>query len=274
MAWTNACDGTTGSDDRTGYFSVVQLTNQCVATIPTPRSRTTIGVGEEVVLTLQGGPSDTTWDLAGGGTLEFLASGGAAVKFTAPGTKSTCVITAILPDCSVACSPITFDVIQPSGLQFATYMKCYHTKDVVSAGFKASVTILPTSVSFIHIRVKEGGDVAATTWGWFDSNNPGHHIGDSEWDDWGSLNAYNVFTHDKCHGSAPGATASSGGWEWKNIPWYYIMENDAANDPNADAGHYISSVTQKFSFDSTSATMEKGAANATSKHTDDTLNCN
>ena len=71
-------------------FNAIQITNQCVATTPTNRARTTIGVGEEVNLWLVGPPSGTyTWSTSAG---SVSPTTGAATTLTAPSNAATATV--------------------------------------------------------------------------------------------------------------------------------------------------------------------------------------
>ena len=126
------------------------ITSDTVVTVPANRSRTTIGVGEDVSLTVSPGPA--TWSVGGEGVLS--SDSGTSVTFRAGRNAGTVVITAVGAGCS--CS-ITFTVIAPSavfmGRQPNTAVK--HTNGRPDCGFLGQFFLRPDTVSFINVEVRE-----------------------------------------------------------------------------------------------------------------------
>jgi hypothetical protein len=126
------------------------ITSQTVVTVPADRSRTTIGVGEDVWLTVSPGPA--TWSVDGEGV--FSSDSGTSVTFRAGRNAGTVVITAVGAGCSC---PITFTVIAPSsvsmGRQPDTPIK--HTNGRPDCGFLGQLLLQPDTVSFINLEVRE-----------------------------------------------------------------------------------------------------------------------
>lgn len=131
-------------------FNVIQITNQCVATTPTDQARTTVGVCEDVNVSVVGNPScPITWTLSGGGVIN--PTNGTSTTFSAPDAQSTCIVTANFT--GGACNQ-TFGVAPPSGVRFVKLGE-KHTQGQLDAGFHAQCIILDTSVSFYNIEISE-----------------------------------------------------------------------------------------------------------------------
>lgn len=128
------------------------ITSETVAVSPPDRTRTKIGVGERVTLTVSGGSA--TWSVGAGGTL--LTTTGSSVVFAAGDQKASVVVTATTSAC--ACS-ITFQVIPPTSfLMEPVSKKRKHSRGRPDCGFKANMFLLPSDVSFQWIQVRELDD--------------------------------------------------------------------------------------------------------------------
>lgn len=150
------------------------ITSQTVATSPGGRTRTTIGVGEEVDLTFSLG--STTWSTTAG-TLTFVAGNpGPIVRFTAPDTAQFVTVTAgTAPTASI----ILFTVLAPTSIamdrQPGTGVQ--HTLNRPDSGIQTRVFLGPDSVNFYRVIYHEL-DVAGTGTGVFSCNpSAGGHCG-------------------------------------------------------------------------------------------------
>jgi hypothetical protein len=124
------------------------ITSQTVATSPGGRTRTTIGVGEEVDLTFSLGSA--TWATTAG-TLTFIAGNpGPLVRFTAPDTAQFVTVTA-------GAASILFTVLAPTSVamdrQPGTGVK--HRVNQPDSGIQTRVFIGPDSVNFGRVRYRE-----------------------------------------------------------------------------------------------------------------------
>ena len=124
------------------------IASQTVAVSPGGRTRTTIGVGEEVDLTFSLG--STTWATTAG-TLIFIAGNpGPLVRFTAPDTAQFVTVTA-------GAASILFTVLAPTSVvmdrQPGTGVK--HTVNRPNSGIQTRVFIGPDSVNFYNVRYRE-----------------------------------------------------------------------------------------------------------------------
>ncbi len=137
------------------------ITSQTRATSPANRTRRTIGIGEDVDLTVSPGPA--TWNIASGsGTIS--AASGTTVTLTAPDRATTVTIQATGAGCT--CS-ITFEVIEPTGLLFEKASNFKHTIRRPDCGYLAKVYVQPDTVSFHNIEIRELNSAAALT-GFYD----------------------------------------------------------------------------------------------------------
>ncbi len=143
----------------------IQLVSQTFATSPTDRTRTKVGVGEEVDITVVPA-KNVTWKLTGQGKISTKS--GSKTTFTAHERASTATITATAPDGGTA--SITFNVIEPSDWTMkrrqGTNLK--HTNGVPDNGFQATVFVHPNDVNFYRVQIREL-DSTAVTFGCFDA---------------------------------------------------------------------------------------------------------
>lgn len=149
------------------------LTSQTVATSPSNRARTRIGVGEEVTLTVTGNPA--TWSKSGDGTLSPNSGTQASVTFTAGESAGSVTITATGSGCSCSNS-ITFTVVEPSSWKMkrksGTNLK--HTNGRPDCGWTGSMYIQPTDVNFYRVETREMDSQAVTTGSYGVFNNVWH----------------------------------------------------------------------------------------------------
>jgi hypothetical protein len=122
-----------------------KLTSKTVAPAPGPRTRTTIGVGEEVTLTHS--PGSVAWSTTGG---TLSAAAGKAATLTAPDTAQTVTVTG-------GTLTLAFTVIAPSGVHMDRYLhtKIKHTKDRPDSGIQTQFYLLPDTVNFYNVQFHE-----------------------------------------------------------------------------------------------------------------------
>lgn len=121
------------------------ITNETVATDPGPRTRTTIGVGEEVTLTSAAGT--TKWKTTAG---TLSAASGVSVTVTAPDTPQDVTVTA-------GKAQITFSVIAPTDVLMERYPDTgiSHTKDRPDVGMLTTAFLRPDTVNFYNVKHRE-----------------------------------------------------------------------------------------------------------------------
>jgi type VI secretion system secreted protein VgrG len=134
------------------------IVSETVATSPGSRSRTKIGVGEEVVLTYTGGTA--TWTVSGGGTL--IPTSGPVVTFRAGERASSSTITATGAPGTVS---LAFEVVEPSSflMEQAAGTRVKHTSGRPDCGFLATLFLQPPDVSFENVEVREQNSASAAT---------------------------------------------------------------------------------------------------------------
>jgi hypothetical protein len=145
------------------------LTTETVATQPSNRARTKIGVGEEVELTVSGGSA--TWSVSAGGRLS--GTSGASVTFTAGDRAASATITAQTPTSTCA---ITFTIVEPSGVSMTRYpgTGIKHTINRPNVGIQTAIYFLPDDVCFYRLEYHEVDVPCACTGVYTPFNGVGH----------------------------------------------------------------------------------------------------
>jgi hypothetical protein len=156
------------------------ITSMTTASVPADKARTKIGIGEEVILTVDNGPA--TWSiLSGGGKLDPAA--GTMVIYKAGDKAGSAIIKADGPGCSCT---IEFTVVAPASLTIEQKdgTGIHHTPNQPDCGFLGQPYVQPDDVSFINIDVREMNS-ACSAEGYFKPFNGQNHMpGDvaaSEW---------------------------------------------------------------------------------------------
>ena len=138
------------------------ITSEAYKYSPSDRIRTTLGIGEDVKLTLVP-DHKATWTISGGGKIDNgneAVPGKSSVKFTAPDDASSpgspIKIKAICDDDGEE-AEISFTVLAPSGVDFDPVGTTYKTKTPKNLGIRltADVYILPSGVNFEKVKIKE-----------------------------------------------------------------------------------------------------------------------
>jgi hypothetical protein len=149
------------------------LTTQTVATIPSNRARTKLGVGEQTTLKLTPPPNcPVTWALtAGNGSLN---PSGSTATFTAHDRESTATVRATVNGIQRS---VTYTVVEPTHetavkhhdhTDCGTPPFCFQPSEVGSGMFIQPVTLHPTDVSFYRVQVKEVSGFATNRLGYFE----------------------------------------------------------------------------------------------------------
>lgn len=121
------------------------ITSETVAPTPGVRTRTTIGVGEEVNLTHA--PGAAAWATRAG---TLTPADGVTVKLTAPDTAQKVTVTA-------GSASIVFDVIAPNDVHMDPFpgTGIKHAKDHADSGIETLPFLLPDSVNFYNVTYRE-----------------------------------------------------------------------------------------------------------------------
>lgn len=235
---------------------------------PGSRTRTTIGVGEEVFLEYTHG--STTWATTGG---VLSSTTGEKVRLDAPDTAGTVTVTA------GTAPPLSFTVIAPSGIAMTRRGGMKHNKNVPDSGIRLRPHLAPDTVNFYRITYHEM-DVPATIATGHYSCNPGKngHCGKGG----GNVPCNNIDATNKVvsgqgtevkgddcafSGSCPGNPLTPGR-VGVTIPHEYKV-----NGPSGGAFHAFPSVFQVHTLepDAITLTTSKGGATGTIKVTDNTV---
>ena len=121
------------------------ITSQTVADEPGARTRTTIGVGEEVNLAFSAG--NTHWVTTAG---KLSSARGPATTLTAPDTAGQVTVTA-------GTATITFTVVAPNILYMQTFpgIGVSHTRGRPDSGIQTTSFLGPDTVNFYNIKYRE-----------------------------------------------------------------------------------------------------------------------
>ena len=194
----------------------VSSTRHSALTNPDPH-RTTIGVGEEVDLSfmpLTPSSSTVSWETTSG-LLDL--SNGPNNKLIAPDTDDSSKVTAKVTDTSgrsVSIHFLPFKIVPPRDVNFIKNGGDKHVNGDTSAGFSAIVQILPTSVSFYAIKIREDAvDASDASDGWAEMKP--HKMGA-----WKILDDNNIAGIDRIASRKSGVVP--GGYTWA-IPMRYTV---------------------------------------------------
>lgn len=128
---------------------------------PVDRTRTKVGVGEEVKITVTGNPA--TWEISGGGSISPSTGTQSSVTFTADKVAGSATITATGSGCGCV-NTITFTVVEPS--DFTMRRKgatLEHKNPRPDCGWTGLVYVHPNDVNFYRVRIREMDSQAVTT---------------------------------------------------------------------------------------------------------------
>lgn len=253
------CDNTTAPCPA----CTLRLESLAVATSPVDRTRTQIGVGEDVRLTALGGQGGVDWSVVGKSKLS--ATSGTAVTLTAHDRAETVTVQA--RDEAGCVASIQFTIIEPTGvlMERAPGAGIFHTNGVPSVGMKLSIYIQPDSVSFENIEICED-DCKAEATGYLATLNGLRHAGHGA-GNWVTVSGPDagkgsiVDGTDRAEMTAPfGTPYADGRFHWP-IPWQYRVSSGSPKT--------FATVDQVFTSDSTGKmTVSKGGASASAELND------
>ena len=150
---------------------LLQSRVSCIARDNTNLDRTTIGVGENVLVSFDASPSvGAIWTTTAGS----LSGSGNGVILTAPDAGGSATVTAKVRDASIA---VPFGVVEPNGV-IATIRQAEHfAKGSSGAGMFLDVILQPTTVSFGRVYIEEIGKDAINVSGYYTVHPPSGHSG-------------------------------------------------------------------------------------------------
>jgi hypothetical protein len=185
---------------------------QCLATIPTNTTRTTIGVGEQVGLGFSPSLSTSaTWTVSGGASLSTNI--GKSVTLTAPGNAGSVTVSATIGSVKVQFPPFT--VVEPATAKGQIYSIDSFPSGTQGVGMVLAVTYFPTNVSFSRVQVLELACPAINVTGCF-TNIPASNLVHPATTNWTTLSLYNQTTDHAAFESFP-QPWYPGEFDW-NIP--------------------------------------------------------
>jgi hypothetical protein len=181
-------------------------------------------VGERVNVTFSLG--EATWTLSGEGHLS--ADTGTTITYRAPSTKQTVTLTATGGGCTAT---ISFNIIAPTGVRMRR-RDILHRLNTVTIGMHTDIFILPDTVNFHAIDIREV-DVGLVATGVYASLNGRGHINNTPSGVGSPASATTTWVKDfgtKIDGidtiilgflaSPPAAAVGRGEW---TIPWQYAL---------------------------------------------------
>ncbi len=201
-----------------------ELVSQCVASTPSDRARTTIGVGEEVDLMFEPATaSNPIWTTSAGSVQYSYAS---FTRLTAPSNAIPTTVTAILPGNTTVTKD--FSVLAPTGVDHASIIETRQFGVGLSAAYmKVNVVFAHTTVSFYRVQIKEVGGPATNAYGYWETNAPPDH----EDGTWLSVNEDNSWAlGDECQGSARDPYGNGGGFTWDIPVKWRVGSEDQPHD--------------------------------------------
>lgn len=208
-----------------------KVATQTIAITPRDRSRTTIGVGEEVILAVvPHSIVDVNWSVSGGGTVS--PPSGNATIFTAADKATESIVTATIGASHFATS---LTVVTPNGV---TGVKVFDYESGPGyAGMRIRLRVQPTNVSFYRVMIKELSAPASNIMGYFaNSPPPNHDAGDFLFLDQANRVCCDDAAVGPNHNFPP---YSPGQFDWV-IPYVWQLSNGARNETRFDT------ITQSF----------------------------
>jgi hypothetical protein len=237
------------------------ITSQTTASVPPDRTRTMVGVGEEVTLTVD--PAPATWSVSGAGTVS--PSSGASVTFRAGERAGSATVTAEGAGC---CCSITFTVVEPSGIMMSRTSLVRHRKGKPDCGFLARPYVLPNSVSFQNIEVREKNSKATATGYFLLFNGTRHQPEPQNESDWFTAQecceglGSPADCHDEIYSGYPGVPTPSVGLMTFPITWEFRVAGGGEKAmPDFEQRHAVTSAGV--------CTTSKGGASETTNLNDE-----
>ncbi|MBU1862554.1 MAG: hypothetical protein KKH94_02685, partial [Candidatus Omnitrophica bacterium] len=255
-----AAGWTDDDTDVSGDIVVFGVDSETVATVPSNRSRTKLGVGEEVVCSVTPAIS-VTWSVTGDGYVSPTT--GASTTFTASERSSTSTVHATIGS---ADNTIVFTAVEPSGVTMEQEpgTGIWHIYGTASAGFKGRPYITPNDVSFINIQVREQTCTGTGTGFYSYLNGIVHPVGS-----WISVGVGTNAKPSKVNGvdtiqsGSKGPPFSNGIFTWP-IPWEFRVGSSSAKEFTIVTHQQVADSTGKVTISKGGVSVSKNAADPTS----------
>ena len=217
--------------------SSATLTTQTVATIPSNRARTKLGVGEKASLRLTPAPNcPVTWGLSGGSGA-ISATSGSSISFTAHDRASTATVTATVNGIQRS---ITYDVVEPASESAVKVSDISYPSGTIAAGMILKITTHPTDVSFTNVEVRELPGPASNITGYFTHFSPSA-LAHQPAAEWAPIRPGNEGDDEVALQITPGTVPLEPGGFQFDIPvrWQVVGTNNAASLPNVLQTHSL-----------------------------------
>ena len=245
---------------------VYQLVSQCVATTPTDRSRTNLGVGEQVNLSFNPAPPTTniTWSTTTG---SLAVTNGMTNLFTAPSNATNATVTVTVGNYPIN---LNYQIFAPTGYaraQIYGTINAYQT-DIAGAGMTNIIWIGPTNVSFINVWMEEVGEVATNATGYFANTNtwPDDRLdhGQHGANIWFQLQPGNIW------GDIANSGSCDSPWTNGNFTWPIpaAWQVGSANSPKTN---YIAGWSQNFIIDASGTVTVQKFGNSVTRTTNSVI---
>jgi hypothetical protein len=258
----------TNRDATFNDMKVYQLVSQCVATTPSDRSRTNLGVGEQVNLSfnppLLTNYSIVTWSATAG---SLLYTNGSSTLFTAPSNATNVTVTATIGNYPIN---LNYQVFAPTGYASAQIVSTNHfSVGEAAAEMHLNVIMGPTNVSFYQVQIEEVGENATNITGYF-TNFPTASLFHGTADQFVSVNTNNTLPFgDECQLGplpAPPPSWSAGGFTWPIPVNWKVGDNGATNS--------IAGWSQIFSMDNNATITIQKFGHSVTRTTNDIITIN
>ena len=245
-------DGGTNTVTRTASVTFVEWWTETRATWPDDRNRKTIGVCEEVNITMD--PQVQTVSLAAtspASSLQQCASG--QWKYIAPMNQTVDEVIAL----GIA-TLLRFDVIAPTGYEakLKTIEVTANDEQGIAGGYAMlfDLVVLPTNVSFYAIKIREVGLTSLDASGYFAEPRNAEYLSHSEAA--GANSWATVYKGNKCSDRAQIAEFSHPWGDGGSMTW--PIPNEYSYAPIHSSGTYFCNTDQCFSVNSNGTTrLEK-----------------
>ena len=216
----------------------------------TPNDRTTVGLGEQVMMT----PSVASqWEVDDGTISPDLTGNTEAVIWTAPSYPGTFGVKAV-PESPADADPgeVTMNVIYPKSVSLASHSDSIYPAHNAGSGFIAAVTVQPTSVSFAGTEIRESSAPAVADGFYYAQNGAEHPAGA-----WFVVDNSNNGISDTVGVRYPGYPPpfSEGRFRW-TIPQYF---RGPGSTSSTGAPFDSSAHLQVMAADGTETTSKQGA---------------
>ncbi len=222
-------------------MTVAEIHHLTFAEKPADRTRTTLGVGEQVMFYSE--PNGLlTNAVCAVGSVTGLAEDGEVV-FRAPSHATSTLVTV---DCSGISVPFAFDVIEPDGYAvdrvIPLYLERANEAGYITLFFMNS--LLPTNVSFYAVQVMEIPTVSTNAVGYYSQPSQTNTLdhGNCGAGEWVSLEDDNGYSDKASEDAIPPPWLDGGSYTWE-IPFAWRVFDDA------NATNIICHFDQKFELD-------------------------